>query len=291
MITHLDLRHWTPSLSPELCETATDQLEAGSILLFEQLAFPLTSEETVLLTPGCLAKGRKNISYDFRKNSIKGVTPHIPQAEKTIQAMMHRFAAHTQSLLSTLLPAYQNAWEIGRTSFRPAEIASRAPLSKQKDDRLLHVDAFPTTPVGGKRILRFFCNINPAQSPRRWRTGEAFSEVTKRFVPHMSGPRLPLRRIKQLLGITRGYQTLYDFYMVKLHNAMKTDPIYQQQFEGIYDFPAGASWLIFTDFVSHAAIAGQHLLEQTFYLPVDAMKTPDCSPLRILEKTLERGLV
>ena len=40
------------------------------------------------------------------------------------------------------------------------------------------------------------------------------------------------------------------------------------------DFPAGSTWIAFTDCVSHAAMAGQFRLEQTFLLPVDAMLQP-----------------
>ena len=56
------------------------------------------------------------------------------------------------------------------------------------------------------------------------------------------------------------------------------------------DFPAGTTWLAFTDQVSHAAMAGQYQLEQTFLLPVDAMREPERSPLRVLERLKGRAL-
>jgi len=43
--------------------------------------------------------------------------------------------------------------------------------------------------------------------------------------------------------------------------------------------------------VSHAAMAGQYQLEQTFLLPVSAMQQPERSPLRILERIKKRALV
>jgi hypothetical protein len=55
-------------------------------------------------------------------------------------------------------------------------------------------------------------------------------------------------------------------------------------------FPAGSSWLCFTDQVVHAALAGQYALEQTFYLGVDAMAEPERSPLRTLERDIGRKL-
>jgi len=51
------------------------------------------------------------------------------------------------------------------------------------------------------------------------------------------------------------------------------------------------SWIAFTDQVSHAAMAGQYQLEQTFLLPVDAMRSPEQSPLRILERLMGRSLI
>jgi hypothetical protein len=49
--------------------------------------------------------------------------------------------------------------------------------------------------------------------------------------------------------------------------------------------------MAFTDQVSHAAMAGQYQLEQTFLLPVDAMRAPEGSPLRVLERLMGRRLV
>jgi hypothetical protein len=57
-----------------------------------------------------------------------------------------------------------------------------------------------------------------------------------------------------------------------------------------WEFPAGSTWIAFTDQVSHAAMAGQYQLEQTFLLPVQAMIDQRRSPLRILERVKERQL-
>lgn len=291
MITKLPIPDWTSPIASHLCEEAIHHLESGQVLLFDPLSFQLSEEEKKFLTPSCIEKGRKNISYDVNHHSIKGVHPKITHESAVIKNMMNRYAKHTESLLSQLIPGYQPLWKIGRTSFRPVEIFSREPLSPRKDDRLLHVDAFPTTPVGGKRILRFFTNINPNDAPRRWRLGETFSEVTERFVPNIRRPLPFSRKLKQTFKITRSYQTLYDYYMLKLHNTMKEDQSYQESYGQLYDFPAGASWLVYTDMVSHAAIAGQFVLEQTFYLPIEAMKIPTRSPLQVLEQLLKRPLV
>ena len=72
---------------------------------------------------------------------------------------------------------------------------------------------------------------------------------------------------------------------------MKEDESFQKGApQTAMDFPAGSTWLAFTDQVSHAATAGQYQLEQTFLLPVDAMREPERSPLRILESLKGRRL-
>ena len=80
--------------------------------------------------------------------------------------------------------------------------------------------------------------------------------------------------------------------MLQLHDLMKADTEYQQgAVQTRVEFPAGSTWIAFTDQVSHAAMAGQYQFEQTFLLPVDAMQRPEHSPLRILERIKQRPLV
>lgn len=45
------------------------------------------------------------------------------------------------------------------------------------------MDAFPSRPNYGKRILRVFANINPEGAPRVWRVGEDFESVARQFLP------------------------------------------------------------------------------------------------------------
>jgi len=80
--------------------------------------------------------------------------------------------------------------------------------------------------------------------------------------------------------------------MLQIHDTMKGDITYQNTVPANeFSFPSGSSWIVMTDKVSHAALSGQFILEQTFYLPVEAMQKPDQSPLRILEKIVGRPLV
>ena len=78
--------------------------------------------------------------------------------------------------------------------------------------------------------------------------------------------------------------------MLQLHDAMKADQDYQRRAEQVvHDFPAGSTWVCYTDQVSHAALAGQHQFEQTFRLPVARMHDAETSPLRVLERMAGRN--
>ena len=80
--------------------------------------------------------------------------------------------------------------------------------------------------------------------------------------------------------------------MLQLHDRMKEDATFQETCEQeVFDFPAGSTWIAFTDAVSHAATSGQYQFEQTFLLPIDAMEDESRSPLRILERLKGRALV
>ena len=79
--------------------------------------------------------------------------------------------------------------------------------------------------------------------------------------------------------------------MLKIHDRMKLDKDYQMQVKYTHIcFPPGSSWIVSTDKVSHAAVSGQYLLEQTFYLTTTAMKNPEAAPLHILENLLGYSL-
>ena len=80
--------------------------------------------------------------------------------------------------------------------------------------------------------------------------------------------------------------------MLGLHDAGKLDAAYQEKAPRVaLAFPPGTTWMCFTDAVLHAALAGRCALEQTFYLPVEAMAEPARSPLRVLERLAGRALI
>jgi hypothetical protein len=202
--------------------------------------------------------------------------------------MMARFANQASSLVHDLLPYAQI--ERARTSYRPVEVKGRG-YSKISDDRLLHIDAFPSRPMrAGRRILRFFANVAPS-SPRHWLVGEPFEPFARSFLPRI-GPHLPGKSwLYEKLGVTRGRRSLYDELMLSLHDAAKLDADFQKASpRQRIDFPAQSCWLVFTDQVLHAALGGEFALEQTFHLDVAEMAEPARAPIRVLERLSGRQL-
>jgi hypothetical protein len=266
-----------------------DDLENGAILYFPHLHFVFTAEEQALLSPDVLPEKAKNISYDSRNAVLKAFEPKHMHYQ-SLRIMLQRYADFSNELLATVLPHYQQALAIARTSYRPIEVAGRAAASFRKDDSRLHIDAFPASPNQGRQLLRVFSNVNPAGVPRVWRVGEPFEQVVQRFKVELKIPSYWYLHALQALRITRGLRTPYDALMLQLHDAMKADSEYQkavaqQQVE------LTGTWIVFTDQVSHAAMSGQYCLEQTFMLPICARQNVDTSPLKILEAALDKKLV
>lgn len=291
ILTELDIKDWLHPISTALQASAIHHLENGNILFMPKLPFLLLPEEQLTLSTDMSNHKAKNISFNSRNQQLSGFNAKLDHPIM-LKLMMARFAHYAQTLIDQLLPSYRHAIQIGRTSYRPIEIHGRKPKSYRKDDTRLHVDAFPASPNQGRRILRVFSNINPNGQNRVWRYGEPFEKVVNRFLPTIRRPWPGRSMILNTLGITKTYCTDYDYIMLNIHNNMKADMRYQKTaVQGEIHFEPGNTWIVQTDHVSHAALSGQFLLEQTFYLPVEAMKNPELSPLRILEAAKGRRLV
>src|SRR3990167_10237570 len=290
MIQTFSTQQWNESFPHAVQKQEIDHLENGRILYFPKLSFTLLPEETSLLSPEYADPHSKNISYQPDINKLWGVQHLSDEQHLQLKLMMDRFSNQTHGLVQQLLPLYIKDLILGRASFRPIQISHRK-TSYRKDDKRLHVDAFPSAPNQGKLILRVFCNINPHGEDRVWRIGESFEKVAQQFIPHISKPFPVSFAFLRFLKITKSYRTLYDHYMLHMHNRMKADEQNQQKaIQSEVHFPAGSTWIVQTDHVSHAAIQGQYTLEQTFYLPVHAMHDESRAPLRILEQILQQKL-
>jgi hypothetical protein len=289
MLETIEHDRWGAAGDPGIERRALEALERGAVLLLPRLSFALEESERAFLDPAISDGRAKNVSYDPKSGRGAG-TRLEGRTRESLNAMIARFAERSQSLVRGLLPRYASQLELARTSFRPCEVEDR-PQNLRKDDRRLHIDAFPSQPVQGRRILRIFCNVNPMGQPRVWNVGEPFEDFAQRFAPRVRRPPPGAGWLLQRLGITKGRRTEYDGAMLQLHDLVKLDSDYQRTApQGRVDLAAGATWLVFTDRVLHAALAGQHIFEQTFLLPVDAMQDQQRAPLRILERLLARKL-
>ncbi len=181
-IVTLDIADWQPALGPDVQADLTRKLEEGRVLALPRLAFTLSDAERRFLAPTWSDGRSKNISLDGA--SLKGA--HGTEADRAeLRAMIARFATQATGLVAALFPAYASFLTRARTSYRPQPAVGRD-VSWRKDDSRLHVDAFPSRPNGGERILRIFTNLNPAE-PRVWRVGEPFESMA-RDVPARDPP-------------------------------------------------------------------------------------------------------
>jgi len=287
----IEINSWSGAISQQIQNQAIQALESGKVLYFPSLPFMLSSEEEQFLCPTIVDPKTKNISYDIRKDHLSG-TLCIGNEEKDLKEMVKRYAKTSRHFLETLIPHYTPYLIQARTSFRPVEISGRKNPSYRKDDTLLHVDAFPSSPTKGQRILRIFTNVNPDEKPRVWKLGEPFEDVVKKIYPKIGRPVPGLAQLLKLLKITKDYRTPYDHYMLQIHDRMKGDNRYQQTVpQEEVRFPSGSTWIVYTDQVSHAALSGQHVFEQTFHIPVNGIKNPATTPLKVLEKFLQKSLI
>lgn len=286
MLYEINCADWKQDFAKEIQHQATEALEAGKILFFPKLSFQLNNLEQGFLTSTAGDGGAKNVSYHSKTGSIAH-TSFKGEPRTALKNMMARYADAAQDLVNQILPHYASHLQMGRTSYRPVEVLNRY-TSYRKDDRRLHVDAFPSTPMGNKRILRVFCNINPANQDRIWRVGEPFEKVMQHFKNQLQPYSAFKAKLLKLFRITKFYRTAYDHYMLALHDAMKADMEYQRYAkQQEIHFPPGSVWIVFTDCVSHAAMSGQYVLEQTFYLPYAVMLNPKLAPQTILAPLYE----
>src|SRR5207248_4399308 len=120
-----------------------------------QLRFEISSRERRLFSPD-IAGSSKNVAFDPATEKAGG-TAAVGEDRQALTEMLARYGRQATALVDLFLPAGRGRITVGRTSFRPVEIAGRR-TSWRKDDTRLHVDAFPATPVHGRRILRVFTN-------------------------------------------------------------------------------------------------------------------------------------
>ena len=284
-IIDIDPGAWQGGANPDWIRA----VEAGKVLHFPQRPFALLAHEQAFLTPAVRDPKVRNISLDGNGQLKGSVLEGAQQAQ--LAAMVRRFREEAHALVASLLPAYTGALRAAPTSYRPAQVETRA-QSWRADDRRLHVDAFPSRPNYGERILRVFTNINPEGQPRVWRVGEPFETVATHFLPRLKPYSRTQARLLRALRVTKSLRSEYDHLMLQLHDAMKSDAAYQRDAAQLtMPFAPGAVWVCFSDQTSHAVMSGQYMLEQTFHLPANAQYDTASSPLAILTRLTGRPLI
>ena len=284
-IVELDLADWRVAGRPEW----TAAVEAGQVLYFPRLAFEVLPTERALLREGMLSPKSRNVSLGA-DGVLKGAGGSAAE-QAQLAAMVARFRQQALQLIDGLLPEYRGRLRFAPTSFRPRQVETRR-QSVRADDQRMHVDAFPSRPNYGERILRVFANINPAGVPRVWRVGDDFETVARQFLPRAKPYRLWQAKALNALHVTKSLRSEYDHLMLQLHDAMKRDEAYQKSGTQVsMPFAAGSVWVCYSDQATHAVMSGQFMMEQTLYLPPGREANPQASPLAILTRLVGRPLV
>ena len=286
-------------------QTITDYrsvLEKGDILFFADGGFEIpASARTALMGATQDARSfHKNIAY---KTNIDQVSGLVDKSEsERVRAAMREYSQNALAFMGRILPEYAKSWKVDYASFRSIEEKGRnLPLTKRND--LLHVDAFPTRPVFGDLILRCFTNVNPEQS-REWLTGDPFALLAEReamnagLAGYASGADSPVSALRRTatralrgLGVPVTDRSAYDAFMLHFHDWLKANEVYQRNSPKYrFDLPPGSTWLVFTDVVPHAVLAGRLALEQTVIVSRKSLANRELAPASILERLAGKAL-
>lgn len=284
---------WKSGVKPaQRAREYCSRLEEGSILYFSAPPFDLPQRDIEFLLGLEPADSRlhKNISYRPESGLLRGLSDD--GGKTRVQEIMRNYAMQVHKFGREFLAPYAGQLLVDYASFRPLEEEGRnLPLHKRND--LLHVDAFPSRPTRGGRILRVFTNVNPAKE-RVWVIGKRFPELAGLFAgpaglskyASATGAWSNLKRGLSRAGLPIPNRAPYDEFMLHFHDWLKENAEFQQTKEGKEQiaFPPMATWLVFTDGVPHSALTGQFAMEQTFIVPVGALVVPEVAPIRVLER-------
>lgn len=289
MVVPWPVREWAPAVTPDEAAAMRSALERGNVLHFSQLDFPLDAREQRFLDAHWSDGKTKNINLRANETAVRGAVG-APADLNDLAALIRRYADAAERLVLALFPDYAPHLKRAGTSLRPAEIAGR-PVSWRKDDTRLHVDAFPSNPLHGQRLLRVFHNVDP-DAPRVWRIGEPFADFAQRFVPKTRGMLPGQSWLMHKLHITKRRRSEYDHRMLQLHDLAKADLAYQRgAAQQTFEFAPGATWVVFSDQALHAAMRGRAMMEQTFYLDPAAIADRTHSPEAVLSRLLNRPML
>jgi len=270
-----------------------EKLERGEVIFYPGCPFPLPEgdDRRFLLDQQLGGRVHKNIGYDPRTGKAGGFLRQDAMQAERLRSLLADFSRTTTDWLAGVLPRYSRGWQLDRVSFRPEEEATRRLRLTARND-LLHVDAFPSRPTNGWRILRVFANVN-LTDPRIWITSDPFAKLLEHYGPEAGLPGRTStgwgRRLRAgMLGIFRPHRQSrsdYDDFMLRFHNFLKANDEFQERCrKRFWKFPPGSAWMVITDTASHAALRGRYALEHSYFLAPETLALPEESPAALLER-------
>lgn len=291
----VSVSHGNPTDEEDLAR----RLESGAILVFADPPLRLGADDLDVLRRQNPTHSRfhKNIAYRPDGGRLGGVGGIPRDDREPIRRALANFSNEAVRVVATLFPRYADSWRIGYTSFRPFEEAGR-PLRTTSRNDLMHFDAFPSRPTNGDRILRFFVNVHPSQ-PREWISGGPFERLAERYAVSsgilaaaaQSGDEDRVGLLSRIFGRRREKRSAYDEFMLRFHDYLKRNDDFQKNApREEFSFAPGATWMVFTDGVSHAVLSGRHALEQTFLIARDSLAKPESAPIGVLERLAGRPM-
>ena len=269
-----------------------ERLERGEVIYYPVCPFHLPEGEDrdFLLQQELAGRAHKNISFNPRTEKVGGALRQSRFQAERLQKLLAYFSRWVTDWLSRTLPRYARGWRLDQVSFRPVEEATRQLRLTARND-LLHVDAFPSRPTNGHRILRVFANVNPRE-PRIWVTSDTFGKLLERYGEEVGlpaqGPGLLNQIQNRLVRLFRPGKPLrspYDSFMLRFHNFLKANSEFQEKGSKRYwTFPPGSAWMVLTDVCTHAALRGRYALEHSYFIAPETCALPAEAPAELLKR-------
>ena len=222
-------------------------LESGQVLFFPTPPIELPDSDRDFLVAQRRGDSavHKNVSFRPSTGILRGWSGDRDTRDR-LCAVLGEFSARARTFVCAFLPAYAAGLQMDYTSFRPLEEEGRQlPLHKRND--LLHVDAFPSRPTRGGRILRFFINLHP-EKKRVWNVGQPFDILAKQYAADAGLEKIAGKpgggSLWRWLAIGRARYSAYDRFMLHFHDYLKENSAYQSSGEKTrLEFPPGSAWL------------------------------------------------
>ena len=227
-------------VDPERSRSYCRELEEGHILYLPKSPIVPPEADLNFLLRQCQsgASYHKSVAYRPLRDKITGFRGDAKGSKERPLTIMRNHSRQCTGFVNMLLSPYAGAWNLDYASFRPEEEEGRQLRLRARND-LLHVDAFPTRPTNGDRILRLFTNINPRQS-RRWVTTRTFNALVPQFAPSLLSVPNALEKVRksalywickvaQSMGLPVVARSPYDDSMLRFHHFLKENQNFQVQ--------------------------------------------------------------